>query len=112
MLGKLVCRGEIGGVAVGRGSSVVAARRAKYKMRGSAIRDKMDFLGDTRDKMRGFDPGMHVSNGMVARSIKASDILKTSSRRSDRSDKVGRFNGGSGTSEISCLPNRIETIWG
>lgn len=80
VLGKLVLRGRTEGTAVGIRSWTMVVGEAKDKTRGGAIRDLVDALGDARDKIRGVEPSVDASNTMVARVIKGSNVLDTSSR--------------------------------
>lgn len=67
---------------------MVIAGGIKDGTRGRAIKDPADT--DVEDNTGGVDPGVDASNAIVARSIIRYDILDTSFRRSDGSNKAGR----------------------
>lgn len=78
---------------VGTRSYTVAARGANNRTKGKAIKDPIDALRESGVETGEVDPGIQISNAACARSIKRFDILEISSRRPDRSNRVGNSSG-------------------
>lgn len=78
------------GIVDGMGSYSVAARRIVDRGMSGTICDPGKALGGTGVEMMSIETGMDASRSMVARFIKGSDTLETSSRTPDGTD-TGRM---------------------
>lgn len=74
------------------GSYTISVGAVQDWTRGSTIKDPADALGGARDETRGMDAGVNASIAILFRYIKVSNVLDTSPRISDGSDKVEMFN--------------------
>lgn len=79
-------------------------------MRGRAIKEPVEELGDVGAEKLGVEPGIDASSAMVARYFKGSSMPDTSSNIFDSKDKAGIFSGAKLTSGIlnSCTVDIIQ----
>lgn len=90
----------------------IAAGRIINGMRGGAIRELVDILGDTGSDTIRVYPSVDACSAMVTRSIQIFDVLNTSSNTPDRVDTVGITSQGRVTSRITNSPHILHITCG